>query len=257
MKYVDYDNAEGLNCSGAKILLQSPLKYKTWLECEDDEQTPALRLGRLIHLSILQPDLYDAQIVVAPECDRRTKDGKEIWNNFLLTLRKGQESVSRAESELIANMSVSAKDAIDKIVSYCGLDGVKQQTEVALFKTYNGCRIKGRLDMLIGDVIIDFKSTNDASDYGRDVAKYLYHLQDAWYRELAGAKRFFFVPIEKDKPNDYQICELDADAIAEGKRLMDKAVDVYKECNLYKCFPGYSKDIKTLSLPRFAKSFDV
>jgi hypothetical protein len=63
--------------------------------------------------------------------------------------------------------------------------------------------------------------------------------------------------VEKNPPYDWTIFELDEQAIAEGAKLMASACALYGECNLYKVFPGYSKNIQTLTLPKWAFTLET
>ena len=49
------------------------------------EPTPAMALGSAVHCLTLTPDKFKSQFAVAPKIDRRTKAGKEEWENFTLT----------------------------------------------------------------------------------------------------------------------------------------------------------------------------
>src|SRR5690606_26886762 len=46
------------------------------------EPTPAMVLGAAIHAAILQPDVFARQYVRAPELDRRTRAGREAWEQL-------------------------------------------------------------------------------------------------------------------------------------------------------------------------------
>jgi exodeoxyribonuclease VIII len=251
-----YDEAPGLNCSGAKIILQSPLKYQTWLQ-EKQEDTPALKIGRLVHMASLEPQRYSKEVLTAPEVDRRTKVGKEMWETFCSALKPDQIAITQQESELITNVANSARTGLAKISQSLG--DPQWVVETPVFNKFNGINIKGRPDLVLGDTIVDVKTTASAmsKDWARDCVNFKYHMQAAWYLHLVGAKRFLFVVVEKTPPWDWTIYELDEQAIAEGAKLMASACALYGECNLYKVFPGYSKDIQTLSLPKWGLTLDV
>ena len=71
----EYDAIHALNYSGAKELLKSPLHYKHYLAAERKE-TPALRVGSLTHAKVLEPHNAITNFTIAPDVDRRTKDGR-------------------------------------------------------------------------------------------------------------------------------------------------------------------------------------
>jgi exodeoxyribonuclease VIII len=253
----DYNSHPGLSQSGAKEIIRSPLHFKAYLERDRDEQTPAQRIGSLVHLATLEPVKYDALICVAPECDRRTKDGKEIWASFQSSLRPGQEAITAKESELVTSVSIAAREALDKLCA--DLDAVIDSTEVPLEGTVNGTLIKGRLDAILLNeetgkrYVVDIKTTMDAGaeSFAKDIANFKYYLQGAWYTTLAEAEGFYLIAVEKDAPNDWAIYTLDEAAHTKGLALMFSAIETFRQCNTFKQFPGYPKDIQTLALPKW------
>jgi exodeoxyribonuclease VIII len=253
-----YSTHAGLSQSGAKELLRSPAHFKQYLERDRSEQTPAQRLGTLIHLASLQPKVFDATIVVAPECDKRTKEGKEIFAAFQSSLKPGQEAISQKDSELVTNVSIAARAGLDKLMK--DLDGEYMITEVPMVGRVNGTDIKGRLDAIITTkagkrIVVDIKTTMDAGaeSFGRDIANYKYFLQQAWYTTLAHADQFVFLAVEKDAPNCWACYQLDESSHQKGLALMNSAIDLFKSCNTFKQFPGYPQEVQTLSLPKWVQ----
>ena len=47
------------------------------------KETPALAFGTLVHTVILEPDLANATYAIAPKVDRRTKGGRQEWDDFV------------------------------------------------------------------------------------------------------------------------------------------------------------------------------
>jgi len=90
----EYTNHPGLSQSGAKELLRSPRHFQEYLNRDRSEQTPAQRLGTLIHLASLQPKVFDATIVVAPECDKRTTEGEQVGASFQSSLQPNQGGIT-------------------------------------------------------------------------------------------------------------------------------------------------------------------
>ena len=219
MKHIteeEYMTHPGLSQSGAKELLRSPRHFQAYLERDREEQTPAQRIGSLVHLASLQPSVYDDTIVVAPDCDKRTKEGKEIWAAFQSALKPGQTAITLKESELVTDISIAARDAIAK-VQY-GLGPVEEVMSEACFVTrYDGVDIKGRPDLVTkirgceADYVIDIKTCQSADQdaFARDIATYKYHLQQAFYGTLCNTGRnFIIVAIEKEPPYAWRIYTL-------------------------------------------------
>lgn len=252
-----YTNHPGLSQSGAKELLRSPRHYQEYLLRDRSEQTPAQRLGSLIHMAALQPKVFDATIVIAPECDKRTKEGKEIWAAFQTSLRPGQEAISLRDGELVTAVSIAARAGLDKLMK--DYDGEYMITEVPMVGRVNGTDIKGKLDAIITTksgrkIVVDIKTTMDAgTPFIRDIANYMYYLQGAWYTTLAHADAFIILAVEKDAPNEWACYALDEDAKQKGIVMMNNAMDLFKSCNTFKQFPGYSKEVQTIALPKWVQ----
>jgi exodeoxyribonuclease VIII len=253
-----YNDHHGLSQSLAKELLRSPAHYIAALDRDRSEQTPAQRLGTLIHLASLQPKVFDATVVVAPDCDKRTKEGKEIWAAFQSTLKPGQEAISQKDGELVTNVSIAARAGLDKLMK--DFDGESMITEVPMVGRVNGTDIKGRLDAIITTkggkrIVVDVKTTMDAGadSFSRDIANYKYFLQSSWYMTLAHADQFVFLAVEKDFPNCWATYTLDDAAHQKGLALMNSAIELFDSCNKFRQFPGYSDKVQTLSLPKWVQ----
>jgi PDDEXK-like domain of unknown function (DUF3799) len=261
MKDQTYEQNPGLNYSGAKLLLRSPLHYITKINAPDDEEdSQALKIGTLTHMAALQPQQYDKTVRVAPDVDRRTKDGKAIWEAFTATLEPHQMAIKKDESDMIQSMALAASEALKSRIP--DADKGKWHVEEPLYSTYKGKPIKGRPDLVIEfadglKIIVDIKTTKDASPkaFAKDVSNFKYYLQDAWYKQLTGATRFLFIALEKVEPFDYAIYELDEDAINLGRGQMDLAMDIFSNCMTFQNYPGYPKEILKLTLPKY--SFDL
>jgi hypothetical protein len=255
MSHQAYNESKALNYSGAKQILVSPCHYQAWLK-EERAETPALKLGRLVHLASLEPLVFDKTVRLAPTWDGRTTEGKAIKKAFLATLKEGEEYLDQEEMDEVMSIAEAAQAGIESIASTIP-DAARLREQVVTGK-HEGANIKGRPDLILhhadGGAIIDIKTTMDASadSFSKDVAKYKYHLQAAFYLHMTGAKRFYFVAVEKKAPFDWAVYELDAEALESGKRMMTSACLTYRECSLYNNWPGYSKEVQTITLPKWA-----
>jgi len=250
-----YNDIVALNYSGCKTLLRSPCHYKAWLT-EDKKDSPAFQMGRLVHLAALQPELLTERVAVAPDVDRRTKDGKATYEAFLVSRGDRTEVVSKDMFDDVIRIATAARQTL------INLNLTEWQTEMGCVLNIKPCvTIKGRPDLIAKDadgnlVIVDLKTTQDASPaaFAKDVANFKYHLQAAFYMRLTGAKKFVIVAQEKDLPCANRVYTLDEAAIAEGNRLMEEGIALYSQCITFDSWPSYSKDVTTLSLPKWAIS---
>jgi len=254
MSHEEYNNIVALNYSGCKALLRSPGHYKAWLT-EDKKDSPAMQLGRVVHIAALQPEVLFDRVAVLPQMDRRTKEGKAAYEAAMASVKEGQEVVSQDLFDDAMKITTAAREAI-KTLNYdiC-------EAEQTFVKEWGVVKIKGRVDLLAWDsnnetFVIDLKTTQDASPaaFARDVVNFKYHLQAAWYMRLTGAKKFVIVAQEKEAPYANRIYTLDEAAIAEGNRLMDEGIALYTQCVTFDSWPSYPKDQSVLSLPKWAFS---
>ena len=71
-----------LSYSKLKAFSKSPNHLLQYLK-RDQETTPAMLKGSALHCMVLEPEEYKKRYGTAPQVDRRTKEGKAIYNTFL------------------------------------------------------------------------------------------------------------------------------------------------------------------------------
>jgi len=88
------------------------------------------------------------------------------------------------------------------------LQGGKAEQSFYAIDKETGELIKCRTDYLAGDIIVDVKTTDDASPagFGKSAANYRYPLQVAWYHDVLDAAfvehpaHWVFLAVEKEPP---------------------------------------------------------
>lgn len=247
---VQYDCLEALNYSGSKELLKSPAHYRLYVTAER-EQTKALRLGSYVHALVLEPVKARLAFAIAPTCDRRTKDGKAIYEAFTSALEPGTTVLSADEAEEANLIAAAAKGCIER-------HGFKfKHTELMFLASYMDCPIKAAIDA-VGEsdgYLYDLKTCEDASPAGflKAVRAYRYNLQANFYKAAyqAGFKEhvqgFRFICVEKETLQT-AVYELGPDLMAYGYTDFVKALETYKACSASGEWPGYAQDIQTLDL---------
>jgi hypothetical protein len=255
-----------LSQSGAKLLLppSTPAKFR-WAMDNPPEPKPVFNFGQLAHKLVLGKGAAIAEIDAA---DYRTKAAQALRD----------EAYEAGEIPALTHELVKAREMYRAVQMHPTAGRIfllEGKPEVSMYADDpdTGVRLRGRADWLtkgqmigIGDrlVIVDFKTAMSArpEDFARSVANYSYHLQAAWYLELAKELKldtnplFLFVVVEKLAPHLVSVIELDSEAIAEGRRLRRKALDIYQECMTSMEWPGYSDGIVPISLPLWALDDD-
>ena len=241
----DYSNLDAIRNSDLGHLLKSPRHY--WVNKYDERKdTDAFKFGRLFHMAILEPDLFATKVMVA-ETDKRTKAYKE-----LVLANPDKTIITEQESSMLTGMSntLRTKETWKQI-------SLNAEREVAFTNQVSEVLCKCKCDLIVGDVIIDLKTTVSASEksFLYSINDYGYHRQAAFYKAVTGAKRFLFVAIEKSSPYECSFFELDDSALAEGAAQYEYALSVYKQAVLNDDFHGYHDALKKLSLPEYKKEY--
>ena len=254
MPFADYLAVDALSNSGIQRFRRSPAHYQAYLS-QPHRDTPALRFGRIIHTATLEPD--KCKLAVAPDVDRRTKDGKATWAAFQAD-NQDADIVTAEEMAAVAGIqeSITAHPAAHALLAHPG------HAEASFFWTdpASGVQLKGRADYLRTDgIIVDLKTTDDASpdNFARSVAKYGYHYQAALYEQGLTAcgidvTGFIFVAGEKSPPFAVACYMLDAESVGSAQADLPGVLRRFADCQQSGLWPAYSTRIETLTLPRWA-----
>ena len=78
---MSYATAEGIRRSDLWVINRSPAHFIYHIE-HRNSTSKALQFGAAAHKLILEPDTFDEDVFIYPEVNRRTKEGKAIWDTF-------------------------------------------------------------------------------------------------------------------------------------------------------------------------------
>ncbi len=253
MTNAEYHTHPAISKSDLDLINRSPMHFK-YAKSNPKEQTEAMLFGSVAHKLILEPESFDTEYAIMPICDRRTKAGKEKYQEFIESL-KGKTPIP---AELFERVSVVADAVKANPVVRKLLNG--GQAEQSYFWNENGIECKCRPDYLKDKLVIDLKSTTDASPeaFTKAAYNYRYHVQAWWYIHGLNkcgidVKDFIFIAFEKEPP--YAVCVYAADdlILELGEREAMKNLEVYRECRETDNWYGYEKkpEIHSLSLPEW------
>lgn len=252
----DYHGGPGLSVSVLKAMQRSPLHC--WAEYLDPdrpprEETKALQLGTAIHAAVLEPDVFAARYVVAPQVDRRTKDGKTRWEEFVSS--QPADAVVLSADDFDTVQAVAGQVRQNPMAQVLLSSGEAEQS-VYWEDAETGVLCRCRPDWLSRSVCVDVKSTDDASPsaFQRSIMKFGYHIQAAWYLDglrAVGEKRgaFVFMAVEKSRPHAVGLYYADDDMLAVGRKEYRRLLAQYAECKRTGVWPGYGSTIEPISLP--------
>lgn len=249
-----YRQAPGVNISNLKAMRRSPAHYLAKVTAPPSDPTPALVFGTLLHRACLEPDKLAGSFAVKPDdIDFRTKAGKEWRDSQTVPIIDAQQgaALEQASAKVLAHPHASAILA-------------RADKEVSVFKKRSltsDLLLKGRLDAVAVDeqgltTIADIKTCEDASSdaFARSIATFGYAEQAAFYMDLIGASYFLFIAVEKYAPYEVAIYCLDEESIALGRERNERHLDTLERCLAVNEWVGYSPEIETISLPRWAKA---
>ena len=248
----EYFALEALSASGAKLLRKSPLHYMA------DRQrkrvpTPAMIFGTVVHTLALEPE---REAFVVKRHNWASKEGKAEREQLEAS---GLPILSEADADRA--LAIHAALLCDDKV--CALLNAADKEQPMIWEQH-GVRCKAKADAIAPGLVIDLKTTLDAGpqEFARSIAAFGYFRQAAHYLDgyeaTKGerAKDFVFIAVESQAPHAVALYRLDAASIAAGRLEMRRAAAVYRECIATGEWPGYSRKVTTLSLPRWAMPAD-
>ena len=226
------------------------------------KQTPSMALGSAIHCAILEPERFGHDFAISPVCDRRTKEGKEIFAAFE-SRSQGKTVITNDQAEDV----IAMKNAVmsHEIARMMLTGGEAEYSYYSIDKETNIAK-KCRPDYIKNGSLIDLKTTQDASfeGFARQAGNLGYHLQAAYYvdvyNEATGnaVDEFFFVCVENSAPFAVAVYRMDAFQLEAGRiayrKALNKLADFYarggnpNEVTTLRGF-GYPMAILDLQIP--------
>lgn len=251
--------------SGLDKIRQSPYHYWYWYlnpARPKQKDTPATLLGSLFHTAMLEVEKLNRYFVVAPDVDRRTKAGREEYNEFMAMAEVNRQKVVTQE---LVDKARYMRDAAYKnpIFQDLMMESGKNEHTILFDEPMTGAACKCRPDRILDSGwIIDFKTTDNAAvePFGRSAYKYRYHVQSAFYLDGANyglnirPEGFVFVAVENHEPYQVAVYVADQNAIELGRGEYLHDLETYVRCKTLNQWPGYQPDGKAqlLQLPSYA-----
>ena len=209
----------------------------SWKYRKDLEQTPALLEGRVQHTVFLEHHKFNEEFVIQPKFDRRTKDGRADYEDFMANIGNRTAITQDMYDNCMLRREVVA-DYIPKETD---------QVEVTLVFEWHGHPFKARMDWYDGQRIWDLKTCRDASPRGFKSAinNFNYHMQAALYIDACRAldlpaEGFNFLAQEKQDPYAYVVYTLNAEALKYAQAKNEQALSLLLKCEEDEDFKPYN-----------------
>lgn len=246
-----------LSSTGAKLLLESPAKFKHQVIDGNRVHRDAYDLGTAVHTKVLGVGL--AAVTCPPEL---------LASNGAMSTKEARAWKAEQQAEGRPVVSLSELEAIDAMAESVLAHPTARMlfereghAEVSVFDEYLGVKRRGRFDYLPdeGNIAVDLKTTLDASKHGfaSSAAKFKYHVQRAHYldilrRSTGREMGMLFVVVEKSAPYLTGVRKLSEQFVDMGETEALEAVDVYKRCMDTGVWPGYSDEAEEVAPPMYS-----
>lgn len=254
---------------------RSPYYYKRMCQ-SPDESTTAMEFGTAFHMYVLEPQLFKDNYIIHEKFDRRTKVGKEHYNNVTELAREGNKKlISQTDYEKIQWMHNSLIDNPAALALLpTGLDSrvANNRIESEIYFNYMGgglnMKCKSKIDYIQfltekyddTDVnLIDLKTTQSITSFKSSYKyKFGYYRQAAFYRLAAMAeglnvKNFYFVVVETQYPHECAVFKVGQWDMEKGTNDIHDLLESLNTCIEEDHFPmyGHNNDDGIITLNEF------
>jgi hypothetical protein len=197
-------------------LLESPKKWK-YLQNYKQDESPAMRIGRLMHTQLLEPEKYEkfhftsAKSRAAKEFKELEAEGVQVFTSE--EQRKGERLVDAVwKNEQVRRLIENARYEVPEV-------GFVQ-----------GIPFRGKADILRDGVIIDLKTSQSVKNFDKSADDYNYDVQAYIYCELFGIDytAFKFLVIDKGTL-DIGLFDIEESFVERGKAKVQSALSIYNE----------------------------
>jgi len=247
-----------------KLANSTAYHFKYALENPQTMEGDSILLGSLVHTLVGEPKkLTDQYIIESQPLSDKTKlekngGSKGEWD--AMKKQSQDQGLPLVKHEIYRNGIAMRNSVFAHPLWQVMAD--RQKAEISLFAEIEGIPVKARYDLLIGDTIIDLKSTRESLDnenLSRVIAKLGYHFSAAMYIEVGKAlslpmKKFRWIFVENTAPFACRFVEASEEMLETGKQEFYACLEVYKSCKNSNNWPGYTQNIEQLSLPVWYKN---
>ena len=206
--------------------------------------SPAMRLGKLVHLMLLGPNPHETgsqDLITVDAPDWRSKAARELRETIEAA---GNVAVLPHEYAQANEMALATHPFLPDFAAV----ETEQRLTWTVDTDYGEVACSGTLDMLAHDrsLIVDVKTTNDAESWERRHLWYGPAFQAAWYR--SGVRALFgcepqlrFVVVESAPPYGALAINLGFDAVHLGDTWVSRAVNAWARCCATGEWPAYTE----------------
>lgn len=219
-----------LSYSSLKHALGDMRYWEMYMRGEIKHSSDALTFGNLYDCLLLTPSLAPEQFAVLN--DAEMEKGIKAVNIKNTKEYKSRLAEFTAEAEETGKIVVteadwkSARDMIDRLADEGLLDDVLSggQPQVEFNETIEGIPLRGFIDYLHPDFVLDSKSTRSMKKFRYDVGSFCYDIQAYIYTLVTGKRDFYWLVQEKNEPYYPGLVKCSEKTLFTGEMKFDDAI---------------------------------
>ena len=207
-----------------------------------EKSSDSLLIGSLVHLLILEPDKWDAEVEEVDARDKRAKAYKTATQDYpdkLIALAPDVERAKQIARSVLEPRTPDAELARDLLIDSPGVSEYSHRwTDAA-----TGVPLKVRFDRVTetakGPTDVSLKTAADPSKsaFWRALWRYGYHIQAALYGEgfadlTAQEPDTIFVVVRNQAPFEVAVYLASPELIAKGREQLRKDLSALAACRL-------------------------
>jgi hypothetical protein len=250
MIYEEYSRIPALNWSSLKEMIV-PLLFM-WYQQHPKPDTEAYLIGRAVHTAVLEPDLFDEQYACKPIGMKFSEKAGKAWK------------AEHSDREILTPTQAATVRKCTRAIEQHGpaqelLSGDRREETIVWRDPDTGVPCKARVDTIDSMRLPDLKTTRDLEWFERDIAKFLYYGQSAFYLDgaitagvISPSAESYIVAVQKPEPSDVGVFRLSQETLAAGQRLYTMLLDRWIACTEADVWPGRYPSVTTVELPSWA-----
>lgn len=224
-----------LSYSSLKHALGDMRQFEMYMRGELYKTSDALTFGSLYDCLLLTPSEAPSLYTVVPEEELKkgiTAKNIKATKEYGKRLAAFKEEAERQGKTVVTDEDWQrARDMIDRLSDEGVLDDVLSggQPQVEFNEDIDGVPLKGFIDYLHPDFVLDSKSTRSMSKFRYDVNSFCYDIQAYIYTLVTGKRDFYWLVQEKNEPFYPGVVKCSEKTLFAGEMKFNEALENIRE----------------------------
>lgn len=240
-----------LSFSALSAFAISPYAFIAYKVAERKE-TPAMLMGNVVHCRVLEPDMFNKRYRIAPEVSASTTEGKAVWAGIFeemvgeeLTRNKQGNPVLPKIADLIEEIKLKtgitvlpgsvakegdfrARRLLQNRASRWVIDQLTQ-TEARIEFECQGIKIRGAIDGMSSNIILDIKNMANAEIRAAafTIKARKYHWQAWAYCQATGIRKYYIAAV--DGNGEVSVHQISDRQLEQAEIEVNEYIDKFKD----------------------------